>query len=26
LKKYKDNGVIFNKKHKDNREAVVLWM
>jgi DNA-binding Lrp family transcriptional regulator len=24
LKKYKDNGVIFNKKHKDNREAVVL--
>ncbi|NLM11453.1 MAG: Lrp/AsnC family transcriptional regulator [Clostridiaceae bacterium] len=24
LKKYKDKGVIFNKKHKDNREAVVL--
>lgn len=24
LKKYKENGVIFNKKHKDNREAVVL--
>lgn len=24
LKKYKDKGVIFNKKHKDKREAVVL--
>lgn len=24
LKKYKDNGVIFNSKHKDEREAVVL--
>lgn len=24
LKKYKDKGVIFNQKRKDNREAVVL--
>ncbi len=24
LKKYKDNNVIFNKVHKDDREAVVL--
>ncbi|MDD4189152.1 MAG: Lrp/AsnC ligand binding domain-containing protein, partial [Eubacteriales bacterium] len=24
LKKYKDKGVIFEKKRKDNREAVVL--
>ncbi len=24
LKKYKDNGVVFNKVHSDDREAVVL--
>jgi len=26
LKRYKDNSVIFDKKQKDNREALVLWI
>ena len=26
LKKYKDKGIMFEKKEKDDREAIVLWV
>jgi hypothetical protein len=26
LKKYKENGTIFDKKEENHREAVILWM